>query len=101
MAAVQKDHDTKLPKPGEEPNFLPHPLMDHLLESVVALGAELWIERDRRMTLERLLEAKGVLSREEIEDYRADDEDAAARSEARIALVHRTLGTLKRMKKSG
>lgn len=101
MAAVQKDHDTKLPTPGEEPSFLPHPLLDHLLESVVALGAELWIERDRRMTLEKLLEEKGVLSREEIENYRADDEDKAARADARIALVSRTLGTLKRMKKSG
>lgn len=101
MAAAQKDHTTKLPTPGEEPNFLTHPLLDHLLESVVALGAELWVERDRRMTLERLLEDKGILTRKEIEDYRAEADDVKERQTARNALVQRTLGTLKRMTKSG
>ena len=50
-----------MPGPGEEPHFLPHPLMDRLLEAVIVLGGELWIERDRRRALESLLESKGML----------------------------------------
>lgn len=81
--------------PSAEPAFLPHPVLDALLEAVVALGAELWVERDRRMTLERLLAERGVLDPEALEAFRADDADRAARRAAREALVARTLGALR------
>jgi ubiquinone/menaquinone biosynthesis C-methylase UbiE len=67
-----------LPPPGEEPAFLPHPLLDQLLEMVLALGAELWVEGDRRRILEKLLAERGILAPERIEQSRDDDASRAA-----------------------
>lgn len=84
-----------LPGPGEEPHFLPHPVMDRLLEAVIVLGGELWIERDRRRALESLLHSKGVVTPEEIESH--SDADAEGRKEELTALVTRLLDPLRRM----
>ena len=64
-----------LPGPGEEPHFLPHPLMDRLLEAVIVLGGEFWIERDRRRALESLLHSKGLVTPEEIETHSETDSE--------------------------
>ena len=88
------EHNIALPEPGEEPDFLPHPLLDHLLEAVIALGAELWVERDRRRTTEALLERKGLLTRAEIEAFLPGPEEERDRQDAKEALVERTLGKL-------
>ena len=92
-----RQHNIDLPKPGEEPVFLTHPLLDHLLEAAIALGAELWVERDRRRIVETLLEQKGLLTRAEIEAYVPSDDEQRARREAKQQLVSRTLGKLKEM----
>ena len=88
-----------LPGPGEEPQFLPHPLMDRLLEAVIVLGGELWIERDRRRALESLLQAKGIVAPEEIENH--SDPDADARKQELTALVTRLLDPLRAMRSQG
>ena len=84
-----------LPGPGEEPHFLPHPLMDRLLEAIIVLGGELWIERDRRRALEALLHAKGLVTPQEIETH--SETDAERRQEELTALVTRLLDPLRRM----
>lgn len=91
------EHKIELPKPGQEPDFLPHPLLDHLLEAVIALGAELWVERDRRRVLESLLEQKGLVTTAEIEGYVPTSDEEQARQAAKQQLVERTLGKLKEM----
>ena len=84
-----------LPGPGEEPHFLPHPLMDRLFEAVIVLGGELWIERDRRRALESLLHSKGIVAPEEIENHsQADTEE---RKQELSALVNRLLDPLRTM----
>ena len=93
-----KQHGIDLPGPGQEPAFLGHPLLDHLLEAVIALGAELWVERDRRRVLEALLAEKGVVTSNEIETYQPDAGEQAARQVAKQQLVDRTLGKLKQMR---
>lgn len=81
--------------PEAEPAFLPHPLMDQLLQTVIALGAELWIERDRRMALEAVLVERGVIDANTVENHRPGADEQQARAAARSALVERTLGGLK------
>ncbi|MEM9530281.1 MAG: hypothetical protein AAGA23_05140 [Pseudomonadota bacterium] len=93
----EEEHKTQLPAEGVEPSFLPHPLLDQLLQTVIALGAELWVERDRRMVLEKLLEERGVLSREDIETCEPDESLQADRDKARAALLERTLGGLEHL----
>ncbi len=85
-----------LPGPGDEPNFLPHPLMDRLLEAVIVLGGELWIERERRRALESLLHSKGLVTPEEIETHVGPD-DQSRRQELN-ALVTRLLDPLRTMR---
>ena len=90
-----EQHKIDLPKPGEEPAFLPHPLLDHLLEAVIALGAELWVERDRRRILETLLAEKGLVAGDEIENYQLTPQQQETRQAAKQQLIERTLGKLK------
>ncbi len=84
-----------LPPPGVEPAFLPDPLLDRLLEAIVVLGGELWIERDRRKALESLLQSRGLIKPEEIEAQAGGDPDA--RQQELRALVHRLLNPLRSM----
>ena len=92
---LPEDVPRQFAPPATEPAFLPDPLIDQLLQTVIALSAELWIERDRRMTLESVLVERGILPADAVEDYRHTDAEHAARRAARIALVERTLGGLK------
>ncbi len=92
----RRQHGIDLPQEGEEPSFLGDPVVDSLIESVIALGAELWIERDRRMLLESILEEKGLVARDELESRISSEAERDARSRARAELIERTLGALRR-----
>lgn len=87
----------RLDRPDVEPHFLPHPVMDQLVDVVLALGAELWVERDRRRIAEKLLAEKGLLNPADIEAYRPSPEENAERSKDRDAFVRRLYGALNRM----
>jgi len=92
---LPEDVPAEYAPPETEPAFLPHALMDQLLQTVIALGAELWLERDRRMALEAVLVERGVIEADTIENHRPDESEQSERSAARSALVERTLGGLK------
>lgn len=99
---MAKDHDTlsreqvdAIGMPSEEPNFLADALDDRMLEAIVALGGELWIERDRRHALETILESKGLISAAELESFTPDADTVAARNAELQAMVERVLGPLK------
>ncbi len=85
-----------MPGAGEEPHFLPHPLMDRLLEAVIVLGGELWIERDRRRALESLLHSRGLITPEEIESH--SESDPEGRKQELSALVTRLFDPLRTMR---
>jgi hypothetical protein len=85
------------PPSDREPAFLPHPVMDRLVEISLELGAQLWIERDRRQTLERILIDRGLLASDAIENYRHTPESQAARERDKNALVARLFGSLNRL----
>jgi hypothetical protein len=78
-----------------EPSFTGDPLKDRLLDALLGLTAELWVERDRRLVLERLLERSGAVTAEQIEQYRFTAEEEAARRNARDELVRRVFGGLR------
>lgn len=54
---------------GERPYFFDDPAVDKVVAMVMGLAGEVAVLRDRQDTLERLLEARGVLSRGDIESY--------------------------------
>ena len=76
---------------GKRPDFFEDPALDRLYSVVFALAAEVSALRERQDTVERLLEAKGSLSREDIEAYVPDREAGEERGLATRAFVNRIM----------
>ncbi|SVD20593.1 uncharacterized protein METZ01_LOCUS373447, partial [marine metagenome] len=71
----------KLPKhsKGERPYFFDDPAVDKLLAMLLAMAGELSVLRDRLDTLERIVEKKGLISRQDTESYEPDKNIIAER----------------------
>jgi hypothetical protein len=57
---------------GKRPQYFQDPAIDRTLSIVMAIAGELSVLRERIDTIERLLDAKGSISRVEIESYTPD-----------------------------
>lgn len=79
---------------GRRPYFFGDHDVDRLLAIVWAMAGELAVTRERLDTVERLLEGRAVLPREEIENYRPDPAAAAERGQWHIEYVARLLRIL-------
>ncbi|MEQ8736155.1 MAG: hypothetical protein RIC29_14610 [Rhodospirillaceae bacterium] len=83
--------------PGFErghPHYFKDPMIDHLLEIVMLIGGELWVERDRRMITEHLMETEGHVTAEMIEQFVPDDDMAAKLKASRNVFTKRVFGCL-------
>lgn len=63
--------------PGFErghPHYFKDSMIDHLLEIVMLIGGELWVERDRRMITEYLMETEGQVTADMIEKFEPNDD---------------------------
>ena len=76
---------------GKKPTFFADPQVDKLMAIVMALAGEVSVLRERFDTVERLVEAKGILSRQEIEAYRPEPQAAEEREQWRTEYVARVL----------
>ncbi|ESZ87842.1 MAG: hypothetical protein Q27BB25_07125 [Blastomonas sp. CACIA14H2] len=59
---------------GKRPDFLGDPDKERMLSMLMAVIGEVSVLRERLDTVERLLDAKGTISRADIESYRPDRE---------------------------
>jgi len=59
----------------KRPHQFDDPAIDTLLSIVVALGNEVYVMRDRMRIIEKMLEAKGTISRADIEAYKPTPEE--------------------------
>jgi hypothetical protein len=84
------------PKPAPQPAFFDNPAIDNLIAVTLALGAELWSQRDRMRALEKLLAARGIVSDELLEQYQPTDAELAASKAAREEFVNRIYGAFAR-----
>ncbi len=64
---------------GKRPYFLDDREVERVLAITMAVAQELAVARERVDTLERLLEAKGVVARDEIERFQPTSDQAAER----------------------
>jgi len=64
---------------GGRPYFLDSPETERVMNIAMAVATEVAVVRERLDTIERLLEAKGILNRAEIEAYEPDDKAAEER----------------------
>ena len=81
MPDGSKPANVKLQKhaKGVRPQFFNDPTSDKLLAMVMALAGEVSVMRDRNDTLERLIDAKGLIDKSELEAYRPTKEVIAER----------------------
>jgi hypothetical protein len=64
---------------GKRPAYFEDPAIDRTLSIVMAIAGEVSVLRERLDTVERLLDAKGTISRADIESYVPDHAAGAAR----------------------
>ena len=83
----------------EQAVFLGNPVLDNMMSSMIALGAEVWSNRRRMRTVEKLLEKHGAVTREMIESYLPSEEEQAAELAERDAFIERAFGALARATK--
>ena len=76
---------------GHRPQMFADPAIDQLHAAFVALATELAVAFDRIDTLERLLEERADIGREEIDGYEPGESVAAARAARRADIAKRLL----------
>ncbi|MCY3814953.1 MAG: hypothetical protein OXG59_01520 [Gammaproteobacteria bacterium] len=76
---------------GGRKYFFQDPATDALLASLLKLMAEHWVVRERLMSLETLILGKGLLTREEIEEFEPDAEQAGAWAAANAEMIRKVL----------
>ena len=76
---------------GKRPRYFSDPAIDKLHAIVLSLVGELSVTRDRLDALERALDARGTLSRDDLEAWQPDAEAEAERQEKREAYIARVM----------
>ena len=74
---------------GERPAFFDDPAVDQLLAIIMAMSGELSVLYDRVDSLERLLDDKQVVGRDEVEAYRPNEAAEAERKTRRSEYIQR------------
>jgi hypothetical protein len=76
---------------GKRPYFFDDPAVERVLAITMAVSQEVAVVRERLDTIERLLEAKGSLTRADIDNYAPGPEAATERAEWTRAYIARVL----------
>jgi len=79
---------------GKRPEYFADEMSENHFSITMALIAELAVARERNDTLERLLVSKGVLSKEEIEQYLPDEQASQERQLAQVEYTTRIFRSL-------
>ena len=58
--------------------FLDHPSIDKVMKVVMALAQETYVNRDRLALVEKILDDKGVLHREDLDRYEPSTDEQKA-----------------------
>ena len=83
---------------GDSDNMvmLGHPMIDSLMQIVIALGAEMWSGQQRVKIIESLLASEGKVTPEMIEQYVASEEEETRWAAERKAMVDRVYSVMSR-----
>lgn len=76
--------------------FLGNPHIDNLMSVVIALGAEIWSDRQRIKVIERLMETEGKATAEMVGAYVPTDAEKEAWEAERMEMVERVYSVLSR-----
>jgi hypothetical protein len=76
--------------------FLGNPHIDNLMTIVIAIGAEIWADRQRMRIIEHLMETKGKVTKDMVEQFIPSDEQKAAWATERDAMAKRVYSVMAR-----
>lgn len=76
---------------GKRPHYFDDPAIDQLMTFFLELMAEVTSLRERMDTIERILEHKGSVSRDEIENFRVEPATEAERAAWAHAFIARVM----------
>ncbi len=76
---------------GKRPEYFDDPAVDRIVSILMALVAEVSVLKQRQDTVERLLDAKGTISRADIENFVADKQAAYERGVETKAYIARVM----------
>ena len=79
---------------GKRPVYFNEPELDKMLAIIMALAGEVSVLHERLDTLERLIQVKGILSSDEIENYQVNEQVAQEREQWRTEYITRLLRIL-------
>jgi hypothetical protein len=93
MPEFVNPEDVRLPRvtKGKRPYFFDDPNIDQMMTFFLELMMEVSVIRDRLDSVERLLDQKSAITRDDIESYRPDAAVEAERVAWRDAYVKRVL----------
>lgn len=74
--------------------YLDHPVIDKVMKVVIALARETYVMYDRMALIEKKLDEKGVLTRADLDNYVATDEDQKEINKRRDAFVANILAPI-------
>jgi hypothetical protein len=85
------DSTVKFPRhtKGKRPQFFEGPEMDQMMTFIVELTTEVSVLSERLNTVEHLLDTRGTISREDIENFTPDEAIETARMASRTAIIQR------------
>ncbi len=84
---------------GGRKTFFDDPAIDQVVSMLLELLQEHWVLRERVLSLEKLVEQKGVVTAEDIEAFEPDDALAAEWESDRAALLRRVLAAIEASRK--
>jgi hypothetical protein len=85
------------PLASDHPVYLRDPVLDATVRMLVELAAQVWVDRERLLTIEALLDENGVVTREAIEKYHPDEARQAALKAERNRFVADVFKELRRI----
>ncbi len=86
---------------GPDPVYLRDPVLDATVRMLVELSAQLWVERERRLVLEQLLESRGVVARAALESFAPDAAQVEAIRTERNRFIEDVFKELRRIPVTG
>ena len=90
MAERVKYHTDFIPSDTRQAVFLGNPMIDHMYAALTAVCGELWSVRRRQNIVETLMEKKGSVTRQEIENYMPTKDEQAAWNAQRDNFINLT-----------
>lgn len=97
VASAPQTPEGGTPIVGPDPIYLRDPLLDATVRMVVELTAQMWVERERRISLEARLTEAGVLPAGAADHWQPSAELAARLKQERDRLVDDVFKELRRI----